>query len=374
MFTRAAQGLRSLQRAWGQELKGCLQRHYSDAGNSTGGAASRLGQLQAESPQASKLFGNVGIPPEAEKAAAEAAEQAAAAASPPLENTAAMRVVSAIGNGLFFGSLGAAAFFGYYTYKYDNDQVAHMVEETKKEENAFMGSQLWVPVMEWYVGKRQYLEGELKKYADPPSDKLLPDLPPQARHIKTLVLDLDDVLVHSDWARERGWRTFKRAGADDFITRMSEYYELVVYTSQLPTYADPILDRLDPERRIQYRLYRDATQYRDGHHVRDLSKLNRDLTKVLFVTADLDACAMQPENAIQVRPWKLESGDTQLVDLIPFLEMVVRAGVPDVRDVVRSYKGQDIPTAFRERMKRIQEEQARKQQAQRGFLGGLAPR
>ena len=42
----------------------------------------------------------------------------------------------------------------------------------------------------------------------------------------------------------------------------------VVYTDQLPTYADPILDRLDPQRFIQYRLYRDSTQYTDGHHVR----------------------------------------------------------------------------------------------------------
>lgn len=34
---------------------------------------------------------------------------------------------------------------------------------------------------------------------------------------------------------------------------MTQYYELVVYTSQLPTYADPVLDRLDPNRMIQYR-------------------------------------------------------------------------------------------------------------------------
>ncbi len=34
---------------------------------------------------------------------------------------------------------------------------------------------------------------------------------------------------------------------------MAQYYELVVYTSQLPTYADPILDRLDPQRMIQFR-------------------------------------------------------------------------------------------------------------------------
>jgi import inner membrane translocase subunit TIM50 len=57
--------------------------------------------------------------------------------------------------------------------------------------------------MRWYVGQRRRLEGEMRKYADPPSDRLLPDLPPNARHIKTLVLDLDDVLVHSDWSRGR---------------------------------------------------------------------------------------------------------------------------------------------------------------------------
>ena len=57
------------------------------------------------------------------------------------------------------------------------------------------------------------------------------------RHVRTLVLDLDDTLVHSDWTRGRGWRTFKRPGADDFIRQLAQYYELVVFTSQLPTCA-----------------------------------------------------------------------------------------------------------------------------------------
>ena len=155
--------------------------------------------------------------------------------------------------------------------------------------------------MSWYVDQRRSTESELKKYAAPPSDRLLPDLPPHARHIKTLVLDLDDVLVHSDWTRGRGWRTFKRPGAEDFIRDMSQYYELVVYTAQLPTYADPILDRLDPQRLVTYRLYRDSTQYVNGKHVRDLSKLNRDLKQVLLLTADPDAYALQPDNAIKAR-------------------------------------------------------------------------
>ncbi len=55
--------------------------------------------------------------------------------------------------------------------------------------------------------------------------------------------------------------------------QMSQYYELVVYTDQLPTYADPVLDRLDPQRFIQYRLYRDSTQYVNGKHVRSFLPL-----------------------------------------------------------------------------------------------------
>ena len=115
------------------------------------------------------------------------------------------------------------------------------------------------------------------------------------------MLDLDDLLVHSDWTRGRGWRTFKRPGAEDFLKQMAQLYEIVVYTHALPTYADPILDRLDPSRYIVYRLYRDSTLYQHGHHVRDLSKLNRDMEKVLFVTSDPEACKLHPNNAVVVR-------------------------------------------------------------------------
>jgi predicted HAD superfamily phosphohydrolase YqeG len=41
------------------------------------------------------------------------------------------------------------------------------------------------------------------------------------RHVRTLVLDLDDTLIHSDWTRGRGWRTFKRPGAEDFLRQVS---------------------------------------------------------------------------------------------------------------------------------------------------------
>jgi hypothetical protein len=42
--------------------------------------------------------------------------------------------------------------------------------------------------------------------------------------------------------------------------------------------------------------------------------------------------------------------------------------VPDVRAVVRSFEGQDIPSAYRERMRHLQQQQ---QQHQRGLFSGL---
>lgn len=50
------------------------------------------------------------------------------------------RVIGGLGNALFFGVLGTGAFFGYYTYRYTNDQIETMIEETKKPDNSFPGS------------------------------------------------------------------------------------------------------------------------------------------------------------------------------------------------------------------------------------------
>ena len=72
--------------------------------------------------------------------------------------------------------------------------------------------------------------------------------------------------------------------------QMAQYYELVVYTDQLPTYADPILDRLDPQRFIQYRLYRDSTHYINGKHVSPFTLLE----EASLLTATLPPCMPQP--------------------------------------------------------------------------------
>jgi CTD small phosphatase-like protein 2 len=70
----------------------------------------------------------------------------------------------------------------------------------------------------------------------------------------TLVLDLDETLVHFDQNR----RIFKvRPLCIQFLEDLSKLYEIVIFTAAHETYANFILDRLDPEKKfIQHRLFR----------------------------------------------------------------------------------------------------------------------
>ena len=189
---------------------------------------------------------------------------------------------------------------------------------------------------------RDELESRYRYYVEPSRDKLLPDpiVPyPGAQPPRTLVLDLDETLIHSEWTRTTGWRTAKRPGVDAFLAYMAQFYEVVVFTSALPGYADPILDKMDPNGYIAHRLYRHETRYRDGLHVKDLSKLNRDLRRTIIVDNDSRLFALQADNGIAVSEWRGDDADdTELLRLAAFLEWVARSDVEDVRQVIALVK------------------------------------
>ncbi|XP_043693686.1 mitochondrial import inner membrane translocase subunit TIM50 isoform X2 [Telopea speciosissima] len=273
--------------------------------------------------------------------------------------------------GIFGALTTAAATAGYATYAYSLDEVDHRTKGIRESTNytveddasaldkfqaVLYSTAMTVPAktIELYLDLRRSIEEQVKGFTEPSSDKLLPDLHPQEQHVSTLVLDLNETLIYSDWKRDRGWRTFKRPGVDAFLEHLAQFYEIVVYSDQLSMYVDPIMERLDKKGCIRYRLSRSATRYQDGVHYRDLAKLNRDPSRVLYVSGHADESCLQPENCVPIKPWKLESDDTALVDLIPFLEYVARHRPADIRPVLASYQGRDIAKEFIERSKEHQ--------------------
>ena len=125
----------------------------------------------------------------------------------------------------------------------------------------------------WAVGlmwnrARARLGDQLNYYSEPAFPKLLPNPDPIFERPYTLVLSLEDLLIHSEWSREHGWRMAKRPGVDYFLRYLSQYYELVIFTSQPWAVADPVIRKLDPYHIVTWPLFREATRYEKGEYIK----------------------------------------------------------------------------------------------------------
>ena len=120
----------------------------------------------------------------------------------------------------------------------------------------------------WWKRLRSRLGSNLTYYQEPAFEKLLPDPDPAFARPYTLVLGLEDLLIHSEWTRDKGWRFVKRPGMDYFIRYLSQYYEIVVFTATPLAIAEPVIRKLDPFRFILWPLYREATKWKDGQIVK----------------------------------------------------------------------------------------------------------
>ena len=215
----------------------------------------------------------------------------------------------------------------------------------------------WSPVA-MYNRLAARLGSSMGYYTEPTFPKLLPEIPADQRPPYTLVLSLEDLLIHSSWDRTHGYRTAKRPGMDYFIRYLSQYYELVLFTSVPLAMADPVIKKLDPYHFIMWPLGREGTKYEGGEYVKDLSYLNRDLKKTLIVDTKAGHVRNQPENAIVLPKWSGEPKDEHtgdLVALIPFLEYLATMQTDDVRTVLASFaeatkeRGVSIPVEFARR-------------------------
>lgn len=138
--------------------------------------------------------------------------------------------------------------------------TAYYLGQQKGEENA--GNV-------WDNFKRNFTELS-DVFSKPAFTQLLPDpLPPPHQRPYTLLVDLDGLLVHSSWDRQHGWRTAKRPGVDYFLAYLSQFYEIVLFTSQ-PMYTGlPVAEKLDPfTLYLPYKLFRESTRYIDGKVVK----------------------------------------------------------------------------------------------------------
>jgi len=154
-------------------------------------------------------------------------------------------------------ALGAFGTLGYLGRPWDEDEASKHADIDNS----------WSP-MSWWARAVARQNQSLDYYREPAFEKLLPDPDPMFERPYTLCISLEDMLLHSEWTREHGWRVAKRPGVDYFLRYLSQYYELVLFTTVPFQMGDPLVRKLDPFRFIVWPLFREATKYKNGEIVK----------------------------------------------------------------------------------------------------------
>lgn len=173
-------------------------------------------------------------------------------------------------------------------------------------------------------------------------------LPPMSsKREYTLVLDLDETLVHFVENQNGSSQFLIRPYAQYFLKKMSNYYEIIVFTAAMQDYADYILDRMDTTNCISHRLYRKHTNLQNNVYHKDLSRIGRNLSRTIIVDNNAENFQLQPDNGIYIKSWYDDPKDTALKRLCPLLTGkfffnffldIVDKGYDDVRVALKIFR------------------------------------
>ena len=166
---------------------------------------------------------------------------------------------------------------------------------------------------------------------------------------KTLILDLDETLVHSGFnpftrksdinliinidGRDHVINVLKRPHLDEFLKEISEYFEIIVFTASVSEYASPLLDKLDKNNYLSGRLFRQDCLFNQGLYIKDLKIIGKDFKDMIIIDNNPISYADNEDNGIPIITWYDDLNDNELIKLIPLLKYL--ANVNDVRPIIR---------------------------------------
>ena len=171
---------------------------------------------------------------------------------------------------------------------------------------------------------------------------VVPYLPEEIENKKkfTLVLDLDETLISFKFDEQRRGMLKMRPGLYHFLENVGKKYEIVIFTAGTQEYADPILDRIEKNGKIfAKRLYRQHAIFMNNIYLKDLTRLGRDLSKIIIVDNMPQNFSLQKENGILIKNYfGQDKFDTTLKDLTPILLKIASNPNNDVRKELKKYK------------------------------------
>ena len=177
------------------------------------------------------------------------------------------------------------------------------------------------------------MNSENNNNANNDENKIL--LPPKTTNKKTLVLDLDETLVHSQFMtfsapsdviikieienEVHDIHVMVRPGVKEFLEKMDKFFEIVIFTASVSKYADPLLDIIDKQGYCPFRLFREHCSLINTTFVKDLQRLGIDLKDIVIVDNSPLSYALHQYNELSILKCLEDKNDTELYQIMPVL-------------------------------------------------------
>ena len=152
----------------------------------------------------------------------------------------------------------------------------------------------------------------------------------------SLVLDLEETLININ---QDGICNF-RPGLFSFLNAVKPFYELISFTNESKYSSDSLIKQIEVKNKyFDYNLYREHLTFNGKEFIKDITKLGRDIKKIIIVDNISNNFKLNPENGIQIAPYFGESSgnDTVLFELKKILILIYKSGYEDIRIAIKKY-------------------------------------
>ena len=131
-------------------------------------------------------------------------------------------------------------------------------------------------------------------------------------------------LKHELFNEEKEYKVgvFIRKGAKEFLTEVSKYFVVGIFTASVKAYADAVIEYLDPNKNlIQFRLYRDnCINVNDKIFVKDLRIIKGvDIKDIILLDNSIYSFSAQINNGILVNSFFNDKNDIELYNVLGYL-------------------------------------------------------
>ena len=138
----------------------------------------------------------------------------------------------------------------------------------------------------------------------------------------TLILNLDDTLINMKYDKLGRGILKLRPNLFFFLNEVNKIFEIIIFTIENKEYVDSIIKIIEKDKKYFDKiLYKEHTTLIEDVFVKDLSKLGRDLSKVIIIDNLPQSFKLQKENGILIKTFDGENkNDKKLKELIPILK------------------------------------------------------